>query len=155
MKDYNLILKNPLLYNLSDIEKKYMNIFFKKCDIKESEERDDRDNFRKACIEKYKKCIISGVFYKECDACHIIPYSIGLNTHNNSLLLTKSLHELFDEGYWTIHYDNGEILISNEIENENTSINQYKNNNLKHILNEELSKNLKWHYNNIFINKNN
>jgi predicted restriction endonuclease len=151
MKDYNLVLRNPLLYDLTEIEKKYINIFLKTCEIKESEEREERENFRKICIEKYKKCVISDVFYKECDACHIIPYSIGLNDINNSLLLTKSLHELFDEGYWTIDSETGQILISEIIENENTSIHKYKNKNLKHILNTQLSKNLVWHYNNVFI----
>ena len=151
MKDYNLVLKNLLAYDLTETEKKYINIFLKTREIKEREERDERENFRKICIDKYKKCVISNVFHKECDACHIIPYSIGLNDVNNSLLLTKSLHELFDEGYWTIDSETGQILISEIIENENTSIRQYKNKNLKHILNEKLSKNLIWHYNNVFI----
>ena len=122
MKDYNLVLKNPLVYDLTENEKKYINIFLKTCEIKEREERNERENFRKICI-------ISDVFYKECDACHIIPYSIGLNDINNSLLLTKSLHELFDDDYWTIDSETGQILIYEIIENENTTIHLYKNKN--------------------------
>lgn len=151
MKDYNLVIKNPSLYNLTEIEKKYINIFLQTNDIKEKEERFERDNFRKLCIGKYKKCIISDVFHLECDACHIIPYSIGMNNINNSLLLSKNLHKLFDEGYWTIDSITGQILISEAIENEITSIHLYKNINLKHILNDELLNNLNWHYNNVFI----
>jgi len=151
MKNYNLVLKDPSLYDLSINEKKYINIFLKNDEIKENKEREDRENFRKNCIEKYKKCIITDVFYKECDACHIIPYSIGLNNVDNSLLLTKNLHELFDKGYWTIDSETGEILISKKIENENTTIHLYKHKNVKHILNKNISKNLIWHYNNIFI----
>lgn len=52
MKDYNLVLQNPI--DLTNIEKKYINIF-----LKTREERDSRENFRKNCIEKYKKCVIS------------------------------------------------------------------------------------------------
>jgi hypothetical protein len=151
MKDYNEVIKNPSLYNLTEIEKKYINIFLKTREMKENEERIERDNFRKLCIEKYKRCVISNVFYLECDACHIIPYSIGLNNVNNSLLLSKNLHKLFDEGYWTIDSITGQIIISEEIENENTSIHIYKNKNLKYLLNDEIINNLNWHYNNIFI----
>ena len=150
MKDYNLVLKNSSNYNLTEIEKKYINIFLKTKETKKREEREEREDFRKLCITKYKKCIITGVFHEECDACHIIPYSIGLNIVDNSLLLTKSLHELFDKGYWTIDYETGNILISDRIINENTTIHKYKNMNMRHMLNKDLCRNLKYHYNNIF-----
>jgi len=148
MKDYNLVLKNPI--DLTNIEKKYINIFLKTREMKKSEERESRENFRKNCIEKYKKCVISGVFHEECDACHIIPYSVGTNDVNNSLLLTTSLHKLFDKVFWTIDYETGKILISDDIINENTSVHQYKDINLSYILNNDLSKNLKWHYIHVF-----
>ena len=153
MLNYNEVLKNVSMYNLTEVEKKYLNIFINNIDIKENKERENRENFRKDCIEKYKKCIITNVFYKECDACHIVPYSIGLNNVNNSILLTKNLHGLFDDGYWTIDSESGDILISPEIEDEETTIHLYKNKNLKYILNEELSRNLEWHYNNIYLKK--
>jgi len=153
MLNYNRVFQNPLLYKLNDIEKDYINIYLKTKVVKERDEREERENFRKNCIEKYKKCIITDVFYKECDACHIIPYSIGLNNINNSILLVKNLHGLFDDGYWTIDPITGEIIISEEIENESTTIHLYKNKNVKYILNEELSKNLEWHYNNVFMKK--
>jgi hypothetical protein len=151
MLNYNEVLENPMLYELNEIEKQYINIFMKTREIKERDEREGRENFRKNCIEKYKKCIITDVFYKECDACHIIPYSIGLNNVDNSILLVKNLHGLFDDGYWTIDPITGDIIISHIIENESTTIHLYKNKNVKHILNEVVSKNLEWHYNNIFI----
>ncbi len=150
MLNYNEVLKNISLYNLTEVERKYLSIFFENIETKENKEREERENFRKDCIEKYKRCIITNVFYKECDACHIVPYSVGLNNVNNSILLTKNLHGLFDDGFWTIDAETGDILISPEIENEETTIHLYKNKNLNHILNEELSRNLEWHYNNIF-----
>jgi putative restriction endonuclease len=152
MKDYNKVLLNPSDYELSETEKNYINLFIRNDKDTQERIRNEQKNFRKICIEKYKKCIISGVFSGECQACHIIPYSIGLNNVNNSLLLNYSLHKLFDDGYWTIDSDTGIIIISEEIKDEETSIHAYKNINLKNILNEELSNNLKYHYEHIFKN---
>ena len=150
MKNYNDVLRNPDNYILTDIEKRYIELY--SVDNNNSKrERLERENFRQDCIKHYKRCIISNVFSEECDACHIIPYGIGLNNINNSLLLTKSLHNLFDEGYWTIDYKTGKIIISPMILHEETSIHKYLDINLKNLLNEELSNNLRWHYNNIFI----
>ena len=151
MKNYNDVLINPEKYILTDIEKRYIELYSTNENNNKNRERIEREEFRKNCINRYKKCIISNVFSGECDACHIIPYGKGLDNINNSLLLTKSLHNLFDEGYWTIHYITGKIIISDEILNEETSIHKYLDIDLKYILNKELSNNLKWHYNNIFI----
>ena len=57
MKDYNLVLKNSSNYNLTEIEKKYINIFLKTKETKKREEREEREDFRKLCITKYKKCL--------------------------------------------------------------------------------------------------
>jgi len=151
MLNYNKVLYNQTSFDLTDIEKEYINIFTKSDIIKDKNEREERIMFREECIKKYQRCIITNVFSLECDACHIVPYSIGYNNINNSLLLTKNLHDLFDKGYWTIDSETGNIMISDEIINENTTIHLYKDVNVRHILNEELSKNLEWHNNNIFM----
>jgi len=151
MKNYNLVLQNPEQYTLTTIEKNYVSLYLPKDhEFNNKRNSHEQEEFRKNCVNYYKKCIISGTFAGECEACHIIPHGIGLNVIENSLLLTRSLHHLFDNGYWTINSITGTILISEQILNEDTSIHKYLNINLKHLLNETLSDNLLWHYNNIF-----
>ena len=151
MKNYNHVLQNPELYQLSLIEKNYVSLYLDKDhEFNKKRNSHEQEDFRKTCINYYKKCVITGSFAGECEACHIIPYGIGLNNVSNSLLLTRSLHHLFDNGYWTIDYITGDIILSEEIKDEDTSIHKYLSVNLKHILNEDLSNNLLWNYNNIF-----
>lgn len=67
------------------------------------EQRLDQDSFRKELIKKYNKCIISNSIDIECEACHIIPYSICKNFDiNNGLLLSSDLHKTFDKYLWSI-----------------------------------------------------
>jgi len=65
-------------------------------------------SFRSRIIHRDRKCIVTGVSNLECDAAHIIPYNICLQyfesaslDENNGILLTKSLHSLFDQHIWT------------------------------------------------------
>ena len=47
--------------------------------LQTKEQRLNQDTFRKEVIKKYNKCIISHSIDIECEACHIIPYSICKN----------------------------------------------------------------------------
>lgn len=63
-----------------------------------------QDMYRKAIINRYKKCIISNMNIEVCEACHIIPFSESNNFDiNNGLLLNSNLHKLFDKYYWSIN----------------------------------------------------
>jgi hypothetical protein len=64
--------------------------------------------FRNAVCSRDQHCVVTKFDICECDACHIIPYSICekyewnfINDRRNGILLTKSAHTLFDRFYWT------------------------------------------------------
>lgn len=68
----------------------------------------NQKQFRNCVQKRDHKCLIAKYDECECDACHIVPYTI-CNQYNwtfkfdrrNGLFLTKSLHTLFDQFYWT------------------------------------------------------
>lgn len=65
---------------------------------------------RQSLIKKYGKCVITGWSNpSEYQSAHIVPKSIGysigfdrVNDDSNCMLLTNSLHTIFDEMGWTI-----------------------------------------------------
>lgn len=79
-----------------------------------------QQEYRNALIERYKKCMITGDNIKMCEACHIVPYSICKNYQvDNGLLLTSSLHKLFDDYQMTINANTHRVMISNVSEHTN------------------------------------
>jgi putative restriction endonuclease len=75
--------------------------------------------FRILVTDAYsRRCAISGEkTLPVLEAAHIKPYSFGINTTNNGLLLRADLHKLFDSGYVTIT-DQYTIEISKRIREE-------------------------------------
>ena len=101
----------------------------------------NQSQFRTCVQKRDRKCIITRYDQCECDACHIIPYSICNGSEwpfkydrRNGLFLTKSLHALFDQFLWTfdiydLKYENNKyysrvIVIDN---NRNLFIDSFKN----------------------------
>jgi len=63
-----------------------------------------QDLYRKAVVERFKSCIVSGLDAEVCEAAHIIPFSQSNDFNpNNGLLLNCILHRLFDKYYWSIN----------------------------------------------------
>lgn len=65
--------------------------------------------WRKQVVNRYKRCVVSGVDAIECDAAHIVPFhackgkKLGWGTDKiNGLLLSKNLHWTFDRLYWSL-----------------------------------------------------
>ena len=90
------------------------------------------------------KCAVSHFNVSECDLAHIVPRTVSLkhqNNPSNCLLLSSSLHRLFDKFLWTFdvfsvqHTKNGwcklEIILSNAIRCKHTMITNYKNNQIE------------------------
>ena len=133
-----------LLYNL------YTNINI--TNLQQKEQRLDQNSFRKELIKKYNKCLISDSIDIECEACHIIPYSICKNFDiDNGLLLSSDLHKTFDKYYWSINPNTLKIEINKNI-NDCGKIKKYENVQINLNLNNNIYNNLLYHYN-IFIKK--
>lgn len=109
--------------------------------------------FRDNLISRYGKCCICGlVNEKLLIASHIKPWSVSepeekLNT-DNGFLLCPNHDKLFDKGYISFN-DDGSILISNKIDNENKRLLNISQE-IKITLNENNKKYLKYHRHNIF-----
>ena len=59
-----------------------------------------QEEYRNKLINRFEKCIISGMFDDVCEAAHIVPFSESDDQTsfdiNNGLLLNRILHKLFD-----------------------------------------------------------
>ena len=65
-----------------------------------------QNEYRKAIIQRFNKCIISDYDSEVCEAAHIVPFSESENFEiDNGLLLNCVLHNLFDKYYWSINPD--------------------------------------------------
>jgi hypothetical protein len=117
------------------------------------EQRLTQDTFRKELIQKYNRCIISNSIDIECEACHIIPYSICKNFDvDNGLLLSSDLHKTFDKYYWSINPNTLKVEINKNI-NDCGKIKNYEDTRVNIKLNSDLYYNLLYHYNNFTENK--
>ena len=106
------------------------------------EQRLDQDSFRKELIKKYNKCIISDSIDIECEACHIIPYSICKNFDiDNGLLLSSDLHKTFDKYLWSINPNTLTVKINKNI-NDCGKIKKYEDTKVNIRLNSDLYNNL-------------
>lgn len=113
--------------------------------------------FKKKVKEYYNEsCVISGADFDECSICHIKPFYLCNDDEKydpcNGIILSESLHRLFDKYYFTINPNTFKIIISNEIKNKKLLINKY-NNNLIIDLDINSKKYLEYHYN-YFIQNN-
>lgn len=71
-----------------------------------------RAELRKSLLKTMRNCIVTGWQYDECDCAHIIPRYIGhkigyqdTDTTNNCVLLSQSIHKLFDDYVWALDED--------------------------------------------------
>lgn len=99
--------------------------------------------FRESVCKRDRRCLITRFDQRECDACHIIPsrlcskYNLPFAySQRNGILLTKSLHTLFDQFIWTfdiydITFDENKKKYKSKIiispGHRNLSIHNYKN----------------------------
>jgi predicted restriction endonuclease len=135
---YHLDFMLNNLYNIKIIEPKRRRL--------------NQTEFRKNIIEKYGKCIITGITCTdELAAAHIVPISNEENYDiDNGLLLTESIHKTFDKFKWTINPDTMRIEINNNF--DVGTIKKYEGNNIEINISSELKNNLRWHYN-MFLEK--
>ena len=83
--------------------------------------------FREKLIERYYKCPIDNLDYTLCEACHIIPYSESKENQKfdvfNGILLTPTLHRIYDKNYFKIDENSCRVqIIEENIINDNISI---------------------------------
>ena len=115
--------------------------------LQTKEQRLNQDTFRKEVIKKYNRCIISHSIDIECEACHIIPYSICKNFDiDNGLLLSSDLHKTFDKYCWSINPKTLKVEINKNI-NDCGKIKNYEDTIVNIKLNNRLYNNLLYHYN--------
>ncbi len=133
------------LLNTTDISKETID----KNKLKMREARQDYQF--KQDIKKFynEKCIITDADIEECSICHIKPlYECNDDEkydYRNGIILSESLHRLFDKYLFSINPDTLEIVISKNIQNKNLLINNYIN---KFVyINLESMDYLKYHYN--------
>lgn len=82
--------------------------------LKLKNHRVGQEEFRDGLIKRYKKCIITNDNASVCEACHIIPYEICKNYKiDNGLLLTASIHKLFDNYELTIDDKTHKVRLNN------------------------------------------
>ena len=76
-----------------------------------------------------QKCVITNVDIDECSICHIKAYSESNNEekydHNNGIILSESLHRLYDKFLFTINPEIFEVIISYSIKNKNLFSKKY------------------------------
>lgn len=89
--------------------------------------------YREGIINRYKKCIITGMSINVCEAAHIIPFSESDKDNNfnidNGLLLNATLHKLFDKYHLSIN----PITLCVEINKKSEDYEHIKSYNNHHI----------------------
>jgi hypothetical protein len=113
------------------------------------ERRNGQSKFRKRIIEKYKKCLITGIGPMACEACHIKSFmgSTDLEKYDidNGLLLCANLHKLFDKYLISINPSTCRMEISIKLDIEDyKELEKYKNKKIK--INEKTIEYLHYHY---------
>lgn len=108
-----------------------------------------QDEFRKNLIIRDKKCVVSQKHIaKECQACHIIPFSEGGSySISNGLLIANTFHKLFDDFYWSINPKNYKIDVLFDDEEIVGSIYEYKDKKINVEPTQEMTLNINWHWN--------
>lgn len=82
-------------------------------------DRSQQNKFRNAIIARDKRCIITGIGYEICEACHIIPFSSGNENQkfdpDNGILLECGLHKLFDMFWMSINPSTSTVHFNKQI----------------------------------------
>lgn len=146
--------------DITPIEKRMLNKISDDYTLDETEKesiiksRVGQGKFRREIIEKYKKCIITGITDERLlVASHIKPWRLSDNNERlskeNGLLLSPLYDKLFDIGLISFDEDM-KVLISKDIEKDINKLNL--NRDIKYIkdASEELKRNMEYHRNNIF-----
>jgi hypothetical protein len=116
--------------------------------------RGEQQKFRNDLINRFGKCIITGYDEIECEAAHIIDLDdekLNYNI-NNGLILTTSLHKLFDKLVWCINPETFNIEVNDKYKDKDLLINNYKHLNFSHVFDEHMTFYLKKKYNKYKIN---
>lgn len=107
--------------------------------------------FRNRLIARDKTCVISNAHECECEAAHIVPYNEKKIFHiSNGLLMSASLHKLFDQYLFSINED--DIIVCDINLNSNISIAPYVGNKVR--IPEETKNYIKEHYRKYLEKKN-
>lgn len=120
-------------------------------------QRINQSSFRNKMLKKYNcKCVLCGIDKPELlIASHIKPWSKSDGNEklsdNNGFLLCPNHDKLFDQGYISFE-DNGNIIISNELDDNNRKFfNIEENRGLNpNLMSEQMKYYLKYHRENIF-----
>ncbi len=109
----------------------------------------EQNTFRDNLIKRDGKCVVTQKnISRECEACHIIPYAEGGDfSIDNGLLISSTLHKLFDHFIWSINPSDYTIDILCDDEDVVGSILQYAGKKINVVPTETMSKNLEWHWN--------
>jgi hypothetical protein len=115
------LVDNYILFGYDDVElfEYELNILlkyvYKNKIISEKEHRPNQHNFRNNILQLYdNKCIISK-YTKPLEAAHILEYCKYKDDNiYNGLLLTSSLHKLFDEYRWIINPKTKRVELNGE-----------------------------------------
>ena len=113
-------------YNYNNYNKKLGNNRFKNSKNKKRSKRGQK-RFRDKLIERYYKCPIDNLDYTLCEACHIVPYSESKENQKfdvfNGILLTPTLHRIYDKNYFKIDENSCRVkIIEENIIKDNISI---------------------------------
>jgi hypothetical protein len=151
----DLLLKNNYFFDiqlgyfslLNELNKSGIQIEDKKTDVKKIRaDYEYKQNVKKLYNET---CIISGADIDECSICHIKPLSESSYNekydYNNGIILSESLHRLFDKYYFTINPETFEIIISQNIKHKKLLINNFIGKKLD--IYKSSKKYLEYHYN--------
>jgi len=126
--------KSVQIHNSNDTKSKNT-ICDKSIDIKEDKKeqrikRTYQKDFRKAIINKYNKCVVSGANYERCEASHIVPFSEdNVNRYNtdNGILLRADLHKLFDKYLVSINPTTNTFVINKKYLSKDPTLIDYNN----------------------------
>ena len=120
------VISNYNYNNYNNYNKKLGNNRFKNSKNKKRSKRGQK-RFRDKLIERYYKCPIDNLDYTLCEACHIVPYSVSKENQKfdvfNGILLTPTLHRIYDKNYFKIDENSCRVkIIEENIINDNISI---------------------------------
>jgi len=120
---FSNIFRNSILSTYNNKNKNNI----KKPKIYKKRSKRGQRRFREKLIERYYKCPIDNLDYTLCEACHIIPYSESDKNQKfdvfNGILLTPTLHKIYDKNYFKIDENSCRVKILEEnIINNNISI---------------------------------
>ncbi|MEZ9624987.1 HNH endonuclease [Aliivibrio fischeri] len=105
--------------------------------------RTNQSSFRAKVLKKYRnQCVITGInILAILEAAHVIPADGNNDQVNNSLLLSKNMHGLFDRFLISINPETNQLVLSPSIKGQ--GLDEYNGKVIEHLV---LKDNLIWHY---------